>query len=534
MASNSNVKSQIARILNIEESSAWEIVDSIPAENLYLVHYKQDANMSQFGSIRGVVVDVAARVVVCRSFGYTPSITTEFLTPDQTNTYNLIDENGRAITVDGSDVSFKLGFEGTIVRVFKHNGNVYHSSHRRLDISRSRWGSTRTFDEIYKDLDGPSDDVLFDPETKYSPYCHVFLMVAPDVLVATKQKIGKGYMVYLGPRVMWSTQYDECPYKQTKKDGELYVSQTQFEEDPRPDAGWIDDTLLVPKTISQFPENITEPFLYLPQNLSLDLANQYLKYGYYEPYESGDFDVRLTPGESIMLYVKTPTGESLYKVQGPSYAWRTSMRNNDPNLYHQFFILTNGMYITDYSEYEKRFPIFNREYPVFSPNNVAELRRVIDQEPITVWNNETNTIGDTRLIRTRDNRLTNLWIAMLMAVPIHRQHEVVNYLDNYQMERNGVIGWLLQINNNSDPTMEVPTRARQIINVARQGASKRIDRGETTMTFQEIVRDNIIGFIMKEEGSSLYRLVRAMKQSKETPVSYTEQNPLTIRDFIRE
>jgi len=122
-----------------------------------------------------------------------------------------------------------------------------------------------------------------------------------------------------------------------------------------------------------------------------------------------------------------------------------------------------------------------------------------------------------------------LWLALLMAVPLHRQLEVWGSLDQYQFERNGVIGWLVAIETNAASTVEVPNRAKQIISVARQGATKRVDFGDRR-SYQQIVKDNIINFIMKEEGSSLYRLMRAMKSAQEP--THTEQNPLTIGDFV--
>jgi len=122
-------------------------------------------------------------------------------------------------------------------------------------------------------------------------------------------------------------------------------------------------------------------------------------------------------------------------------------------------------------------------------------------------------------------------LALLMAVPIHRQLEVLGFLDLYHLEKNGVIGWIINIENTGMSTIDIPNRVRQIISVSHRGATQRTDQGDKK-TYQEIVKDNIINFIMKEEGSSLYRLVRTHKASLE--LSRSEQFPLTLGDFVQQ
>ncbi len=240
--SNDDIRKIISNVLDIENSAAWQIVSSDPEHNLYMVHHKPEANLADYGQIRGIVIDTEAKAIICRSYGYTPTVMIDRITvqPGDGNIH-LIDELSFEHAMNPARIHFKIGFEGTMINVFKHDGKVYRSTRKRLDASRSRWGNSDTFMDMYWSLGGPGNDDLFDPDSKYSPYCHTFIIVHPDVLVVSKDNIGDGYLVYLGPKQMWSVDYNICPYKQTQKDGSLYsgVSQEQFDADSRPNAGTV-------------------------------------------------------------------------------------------------------------------------------------------------------------------------------------------------------------------------------------------------------------------------------------------------------
>lgn len=530
--SNVNIRTRLAQILGVEDSPAWEVVDSISEKGLYMVHYRPDADMSRFGHLRGIVVDAIAGTMVCQSFGFTRTVVApQYLVPQPDGVLRLNDTTGLPLEIP-VDASFaiKLGFEGTVVRVFKHRGVVYRATHRRLDITNSRWGQSKTFLEMYAELGGPSDDELFNPLSAYSPFCHIFLLVHPDVLVATKQQVGPGYIAYLGARQMWTTDYASCPYKQTPAEGGLFVPVAEFEADPRPDAGFIDPTLRAPESRDTFPEVITTPFLYAPRNISFEEANHHLQFGFYAPYELAG-DARTLPGESVMIY----TGDQLVKVQSWSYTFRVDMRNNDPNLAHQFFALISGSYIDTATQ--EGFARYLQRFPLYTPFSQSSLRETIIQNgPLVAWPQDSNALMNPMIVSTKDDRLYNIFIAYLMAVPLHRQLEVIDIYERFILERGSVVDWLNMVAANADPTIEVSARARQIVTLARTGAEKRVDRGDVLsrrgkpLTFQEMVRDNIRNLISKEEGTSLYRLVRAMKQSRETPAAAV--GPLTVADFL--
>lgn len=528
MASADNIiKSEIANILGINVSQAWEIKDSDPNNNLYLVHYTQQANMDEYGELRGIVVDTAAKTVVCRSFGHTPTAVLDELKIDPDNNLHIIDLLGTEHVFDSLNLKIKIGFEGTIIRVFKHNDIVYHSTHRRLHISKSQWGNSIPFEQMYHQLNGPSNEMLFNPESKYSPYCHIFLLVHPDVLNVTKDNVGPGYIVYLGPKQMWNPDPILGPYKQTTKNNEPIGD--NWESDPRPNIGWLDNTLKIPNTVSQLPSNYSDtnvPLTLSPFNLSLQQANKHLRYGFYDSFDDQNLDPRLRTGEFVILYKLDANGQiiGLLRVQSLSYQWRTEMRHNDPNLSHRFYQLLNGSYIPINSieglnEYQRRYPILTRY-------SVDKIKHIIDSSPITVW---MQRYPVSNWIKTKTDALQNIWMAFLMSVPLHKQKEVSQMYDSLIKDRSQLIEWLQTLNSQYDGNLsdvDIPDRAKRIIELSTEFAKQRLTEPHKQLTpshqsndnkiptLYQLTQNNIRNLIMKEEGSSLYRLVKAMKHDK--------------------
>jgi len=508
------IKQTIANILQVPVSEGWTICSDNPEKQLYLVHYTQNSNMERFGELRGVVVDLVARTVVCRSFGYTPTATTSKLVVAEDGHFHLTDQNFREHVISPDYVSIKLGFEGTILRVFKHGGIVYHSTHRRLNPVNSRWGNSITFLEMYSALNGPADDVLFNPKSDYSPYCHIFLMVHPDVLVATKQDVGPGYLVYLGPKQMWSTDYATCPYKQVQENGALFpgVTEEQFELDPRPNAGYIDPELRVPPSVNILPPKITQPITFSPFNLDLEAANKHLQYGFYDPFDDSTLDPRLGTGEFVILYKKDLKGAitGLLKVQSKAYQWRSDMRDNNPNLLNRMYQLLNGSYIR--TETPEGYQDYISRFPLMTPYTVESIQKEL---PIVVW---PQTSTGTNL-NTKDDRFFNIWMCFLMSVPLSRQFDVSQMYDQVLTDRAEVIRWLQAIEQEDDlENEEIPDRAKTIIRAARNFAQQKTDSGQNynragrPLSIKVLTADNIRNLINKEEGSSLYRLAKSMKE----------------------
>lgn len=481
----SDTKAIIAKVLNIENSAAWEIVSSDPEHNLYMVHHRPEANLTDYGQIRGIVVDTRSESIVCQSYGHMPTVVSNEIGPLGAT---MIDDNGTSHII--TDPTFKIGYEGTMINVFKHDGIVYYATRKRLDSSKSRWGSSNTFLNLYQSLNGPTDEDLFDPFSDYSPYCHSFIIVHPDLLVASKDDVGDGFLVYLGYKQVFDTDYRMCPYKQVNEKGDLYISQEEFDNDKRVNAGWIDSTLHLPNIVGK---------TIFPKDLTLEEANKHLMFGFYDPSDMMS-DKRMLPGEFVIVQMKNVT----LRVESIAYHWRSTMRDNNPNLRHRFFQLTNDCRIAIDGA------ATNDKYPLFTPYDTNSIKQqLIEDGPYVVWPQDfLPTMND------RESILYNIWLSFLNAVPLHHQQEVSSYLEYFYTKRYELIGWLLSLESTGvlDPVL-FSYRTIDLISAARKFAksnkNKQIKDGKK-LSVKEITKNNIKNFVMKEEGSSLYRLIREM------------------------
>src|SRR5579871_1303667 len=242
----SSAKEEIAKLLNIPVSDEWDIYDQDEKSGIFLIHYNisEGAYMVTYGNFKGTVVDLAEKRIICQSFGYTPTATMNKLEYDQFGILRIIDDYNNLYPIDKDTFSIKRSFEGVVIRVFKYGGEVYYATHKCLHPTRSRWGSSKAFLDMYKDLGGPSDTDLFDTTEESSPYCYIFMIVHPDLLVGSQEDVSSGYIIHLETRKMdWSTGGTER---------KLNVS-------------------------NKLP--VTKGTLYQPPRLTLDQANDILNYG---------------------------------------------------------------------------------------------------------------------------------------------------------------------------------------------------------------------------------------------------------------
>lgn len=513
MSTKIDAQSTISKTFGINSSAAWDVVSTDDDHNLVMVHHKPEADLNEYGQLRGVVVDTNAETVVCKSFEHAPIVDADFLKITD-GKINLTDEFGTEYNLNLDEISIHPGFEGTLMHVFKHGDKVFRTTRKRIDPSRSRWGSSKPFTEMYEELNGPTDEELFDNNAMYSPYCHVFIIVHPDVLVVSKTNIGKGYLVYLGTKQMWSLEYNECPYKQLQSSGDFYgnVTEEEFEADKRPNAGWIDETLYIPK--------LSETLLALP-SFNVDQANKHLKFGFYDELENiQTIDQRILPGEFIIIHKYNEKGEieKMLRVESNAYAWRSKMRDNNPNTLYRFYQLihrSNLEYGTDTDKTK-----YNNLFPLFTPYDEKTIQNYEGQ--FVIWpqhkdiHQDNDYIPQNRILYTKDNRIYNIWLAFLNSVPLHKQKEVSTYLDHFVNNRDEVVGWIRQIENirNLDQSL-FSKRTLDIISSARRFAKKPMKtRNGKFLSHKQKTKNIIRNFLMKEEGHSLYKLIREMNKYK--------------------
>lgn len=468
------VKQKIAPMLNLDPEGPWDIVSETET-GLVMVHHRPDSDMDIYGALRGVSVDTNKGNIVCYSYPNATKIVTSSLSV--TNGRLLLDEN---ISLDPEKLKIKAGFEGPLIHVFKHAGKVYHSTRKRFDSSKSRWGNSKTFGEMYKQLSGPEDDVLFDSEKAYSPYCHTFIMVHPEMLVCTKDNVGDGYMVYLGPKQMYSTEI--CPYP--------------IEE--------VDTILRVPDTSSE----VTFGKVYSPQILSLEEANKHLLFGFYDGFEGYQYlDPRLLPGEFVILE-DTETG-LMYRIESPSYYWRSSVRNNNPNILHRFYELLDYSYLKN-TDYDNKKYIDS--FPILTSFSYESLKKIIDENTMVVWPQDTEK--EMSVPNTKDDKFYNIWLALLISMPLCRQKEIIGYHDYFNDRKKEVIEWLNTLSDNKN--LDISTFSKRVQDILLKTKTfavnrfKKRDNKDKNKSVEEMTKENIKNFIGKEMGNSLYRMLKEM------------------------
>jgi hypothetical protein len=136
--------------------------------------------------------------VVTRGFPHTPTITVDTDFNLEASKLSLTDFHGVQRNYLTKNLTFYPRTEGCVIRVTSDGkGGSIANTNGRLDISQSRWGNSDTFFDSWKKFGGPSTSKLF-PEGCDMDTTYLFMIVDPDLQVASMYPIGDGYIMYLG------------------------------------------------------------------------------------------------------------------------------------------------------------------------------------------------------------------------------------------------------------------------------------------------------------------------------------------------
>jgi len=473
------IQQKVCKILGLDYVKGWSILDT--DGNLALVHYNEQADPYELGHLRGVVVDTETETVVANSFGYTPTAVAYSL-EEVDGKISLLDQNQHNHVFEVSNVTIKRAFEGVVLRVIWYNNKFYQITHKKIKSESSRWGSPKRFVTMYQEANGPTAEDLFDTTKPYSNTVYEFMVVEKSLLVGTRQVVNKPYLVLLS-----QTQVDlKRPEDQVGKGKDLTTS-------------------------SEISFVVNESFVHQPLKLTLQEANSFLKYGYYNPYVHPD--IRQYPGESLIMYVENEGKTQALKVNSLSYDWRVSLRGNNPNIVHQFYLLLTGMYE------EFSINLFNKYIP-FHPYTPQQLKSFFDRSSPFVK----IPIGEINPQNyfSRDARIQLLWVNYWFSLPVTSQESALNIWKDFVTDRNNVATWLQNFEAtfpNLD-ALEIPLRAKQIIIASRKLAKETVQKGQNVglngsfIGPVQVVKNTIKNLVNKERGKSLYDLVRAMKKEQ--------------------
>lgn len=534
----------------------WDIEDHLPNSGVYLLHYKKEAlrsivNDPDFAmsektalfQLRGLIVDTrhpGGIKVVCRSFGYTPSITLDSL---RTGLIKAKDQVGVDVAFDIKDAIIQPCYEGTLIRRWKHsyidddgklNTQVFMSSHRRISVEFSTWSKSKPFSELYKELKGPSDDELFSDKL-YSNICYVFILCHPSVIAASKVDVGKGWLINLrqimtNPVTSDSSVEWDQHWKKHHEGKELIMVAAHKDDNG-------DFAVPIP------PPSESEGYIYGPSQLggkyssqedALKVANMILSDGYsgYGSEVYYNMDYRLRPGEPIIVLY----GGTMIKVSPLCYQWRVAMVNGNGNRYNQFTKLIDYSAVGS-KEFKGEGQIFDGTEHKYSYDDLfphlgaptdAQFKEFSERkEPM--WLLPTFAYDP---LTDRDARIRNILMCYAMALPVAHQLEAFSYYDLFTSRRAKLIETMIRqyaeletlinstipgkrlsddirFGSGSDKTLNrVGQNVQRLITQSRIFAKKLIQDNKTQLSENVVARNNLRNLLLKENGSSLYGLCK--------------------------
>jgi len=477
------IKPIIAEIVDIENNDQWDIYDYDPSEGLYLIHYNMNTNLDKMGHIRGVVVDIYGKKIVCASYGHTMSIISDKL--ENKEKIETVDANGNPYELQVDNYVFKRSIEGVIIRVFVFNGKIYYSTNRRLNIleTKSRWGPRTHFRDMLKKFGIPGMIDLYGKEIKYSPWTVIIMITHKDVLHGTKEDIGEGYLSLLDTIKMWDSL-------EGVEDDEINFD--------KPVITNITNDVEVAKTEGKF---------FVPTELSFDEINKHLYNGF------SDLDIqdaRLRPGESIVGLIKDENKWPLYsiRIQSTGYTWRLSLRGDGLNPYLQFFTLLNLAKIdtsnqNDMQTYKTKFPLLN----IYTINSV--LKYIQDNGYIKEWNQDKTSNSSLML---KEDRIYNIWACYLMSVPLHLQDTVskmyLQYLNDIKNLSNYI--YTIYISNTHSGNENIDTLIIKSMTNIKKNIHKVNDIDKN-----KLIQNSIYNELSKKSGRLLYRMIKYNKTNSD-------------------
>jgi hypothetical protein len=496
------------------EKDHWSVLDTAKESEIVLLHYNSEKikdlvhNHSKYTeeefrsilALKGVIVDIECMRTIIKSFGYTPTLYHDVL-PD--GVVDTEDENSY-MEVDFATAVFQPFYEGTLARLAKHKGEYFLSSQKKIITTNSRWGSSKTFEEMFLKFWGKKTlkevgDIVFDKTKESSNFCHIFLISHPDLLISTKMNIGAGCLKYLRHEILKNNETDEnvevvsnwlatYPFKRIDGSGP--------------------DVPVNPIT----KEGDTD--IYMPVNFGREVANKILKDGYIPGSGCGE--------PVVCIY---DNFRRICKITPSSGKWRSNIIGNNPNYYNRYVRLLDYAYEGRKIQYEEGEQHFTYE-ELFNCESTVDIKSSINSD-------------NDKSVETKIEHITKCFQA---AVPLHVLEEAKGFYARYQQDylllkeyikaniemlieniRSDKLKTIKQFRNNGklNPAGKALTR---IVTQALKYTSKQKNVKGYTALLQSI--DVLLS---KEYGGSLYSLMRVPSKAS-VDVSKISDNvaPVTI------
>lgn len=476
-----NINQRISEILGLPyiPKRSWKVKHAL-GNRIHLA-YNKNADMSVYGHIRAMTIDINVGAIICKSgFRFTPRIVSN----------NMVEENGIIkigdLQLPREQISINKVSEGAVVVVTYWQGEIQISSHSSITCRNSHWGKSGKFRDIFLEI-GPKVDQLFDIKYDYNCWAHTFMICDPNLIKASRQKVEAPYIVYLKSFRLW----DKSPYPaELSYDGENYLKTFVSEDNP-------DDPNLV-KMVPKLYSRIHRPYIAIKSDISVDEANNFLNFGFYKAHDIPDY--RLSPGEAVIIHDHRD-GNS-YRIESIGFNWRENMRGNESNPKYLFYRMVPESYMPFGPEQFKKYvPLPQISYDKLS-------RSLQESGMITVGCRKHDMI-DLKNLTTAEERLYCIWLNYLIIMPPFHQPMAINMLRNFIEDRNLLIQKLITYEKRfKGERIDQVKLAPSFVKLIKSARVKSSEKKETRVYPAGIIK----GFIYNEKMPDLYGLVREIKR----------------------
>jgi hypothetical protein len=552
------------------EKTYWDIENSIPDTQIYLLHYitsnvgeliktsdftpkYDEVDCQTILKLRGLIIDLEEGWICCISNPYTHEVVLDdnkLVTND--DILLLEDKFGVIHKENVGKIKFQSSYRGPLVRVWKYKGVTYVSSHHRIFIDKSKWGTDRSFLEMFIDLFVASHNIstenkdnntivqeigniLFSPDKLTSNTCHTFMIVSPDIVNDTRMNIGEGLLIYLNSFTL-NHFYNEDAFLHYALHKDIEYKNTWASKEDF----FIEKPFIVPDVAFTEKKKIVKL-----TDFSLTSANHLLSTGFSsyteEELSSASQPKDLYPGESVIAILEN--GDILTIIPN-SVDWRSHILGNNPDIYKRYCILLDKALDKDQgTPYEEMFHELG--YP--TPKELIEFSNSMATDGIIIPPNYPKEKVNRKMSKTeerekeREDKRKNISENMVFAAPQSMIKEVGEFytfyledvaaLEKFMMKNYVTLGKAIdedRLNQDKRFTVQdskelniagkaierILTNAAEYVAVRRkEGRDMKRNpktKKEEKMTDKEMIEQNIKNLLQNERGSGLYALFRAI------------------------
>ena len=468
-------KESVSNFIGIPSDSSWGIYDIDTTNKLVLFHYAAEfpkvyiqtgAGLikNPVKNIRGLIFDMRnpnMPILVARSQGYISNVTLPKMKENTTddfilNTISVTDSqvgkvselpvlklqeldfrmnNKENLVFNVQHYQVRMSFEGSIIRVFKHNGVIYWSSHRKINARGATWGDSANFEQIYKECGGPDIETLFDKDKKYSPFCYTFQICHPSLYISTKIRNPKPFVAFVGYEVMWGLQ--NCPYN--PNDVSFVPADFPIVEDSKQIMefllGKTDKIGVIVPPILYNSNGYADPEVKWervetstgPQFVEKGLLTKILLDGYNE-HNPDVSNQLLNLGEFVNVYRLNPMDGrimDIFKLVSKSYYWRYMNRGSKTDLKNRAFYLTG--YAT--GKLKANAQSYNIKMKYEKISDLKKLNYSNVNEKSLTWASDKENKNELNSVK---NRVYNIFQIFLYGLPWEQQKKAATIFKDYE------------------------------------------------------------------------------------------------------